>query len=119
MRRAIPVVLAAALAAPLGVHVPVDAQEARLDRLVQSRSLEQPMPSARRVPLPSDNPLELLPVFGNVYLLARGPSNVAIQIGDEGVLLVDAATAAVSDRVLEAGTCPLRWAAQLHHQHHL
>jgi glyoxylase-like metal-dependent hydrolase (beta-lactamase superfamily II) len=102
MRRAIPVVLAAALAAPIGVNVPVGAQEARLDRLVQSRSLEQPMPSARRVPLPSDNPLELLPVFGNVYLVAGGPSNVAVQIGDEGVLLVDAATAAVSDRVLQA-----------------
>jgi cyclase len=102
MRRAVHCVLAAALAAPLGVHAAVDAQEARLDRLVQSRSLEQPMPSARRVPLPSDNPFELLPVFGNVYLLAGGPSNVAIQIGEEGVLLVDAATAAVSDRVLEA-----------------
>ena len=60
------------------------------------------MPSARRVPLPSDNPLEVLPVFGNVYLVAGGPSNVAMQVGDEGVLLVDAATAAVSDRVLEA-----------------
>jgi glyoxylase-like metal-dependent hydrolase (beta-lactamase superfamily II) len=94
--------LAVALSAPLAVNVPVGAQEARLDRLVQSRSLEQPMPSARRVPLPSDNPLELLPVFGNVYMLARGPSNVAVQIGDEGVLLVDAATAAVSDRVLQA-----------------
>ncbi len=41
-------------------------------------------------------------MFGHVYLLAGGPSNVAIQVGDEGVLLVDAATAAVSDRVLEA-----------------
>src|SRR5262245_56064808 len=102
MRRAILVVLAAALAAPLGVNVRVDAQEARLDRLVQSRSLEQPMPSARRIPLPSDSPLELLPVFGSVYLVAGGPSNVAVQIGDEGVLLVDAATAAVSDRVLQA-----------------
>ena len=57
MRRAIPVVLAAALASPVGLNVPVDAQEARLDRLVQSRSLEQPLPSARRIPLPSDNPL--------------------------------------------------------------
>jgi len=105
MRRAIPLVLAATMAAPIGVDVSLDArgaQEARLDRLVQSRSLEQPMPSARRIPLPSDSPLEVLPVFGNVFLVARGPSNVAVQIGDEGVLLVDAATAAVSDRVLEA-----------------
>ena len=83
MRRAIPVVLAAALASPVGLNVPLDAQEARLDRLVQSRSLEQPLPSARRIPLPSDNPLELLPVFGHVYMLAGGPSNVAIQVGDD------------------------------------
>jgi cyclase len=105
MRRAIPFTLAAALAAPIAVDVHVharSAQEARLDRLIQSRSLEQPQPSARRIALPSDNPLELLPVFGNVYLVARGPSNVAVQVGDEGVLLVDAATAAVGDRVLEA-----------------
>jgi cyclase len=91
-----------ALAAAVAIGVAVDAQEARLDRLVQSRSLEQPQPSARRVALPSDNPLEVLPVFGNIYVVARGPSNVAVQVGEEGVLLVDAATAAVSDRVLEA-----------------
>jgi cyclase len=94
--------LSFALAVAVAIGVAVDAQEARLDRLVQSRSLEQPQPSARRVALPSDNPLEVLPVFGNVYLVARGPSNVAVQAGEEGVLLVDAATAALSDRVLEA-----------------
>src|SRR5688500_2025073 len=94
--------LSFALSVAVAIGVAVDAQEARLDRLVQSRSLEQPQPSARRVALPSDNPLEVLPVFGNVYLVARGPSNVAVQVGEEGVLLVDAATAAVSDRVLEA-----------------
>ena len=50
MRRAIPVVLAAALASPAGLNVPVDAQEARLDRLVQSRSLEQPLRGQHVVP---------------------------------------------------------------------
>jgi hypothetical protein len=41
MRRAIPFTLAAALAAPIAIDVPLDAraQEARLDRLIQSRSL--------------------------------------------------------------------------------
>ena len=120
MRRAIPLVLAAALAAPRRCRSSQSGRrEARLDRLVQSRSLEQPLPSARRIPLPSDNPLEVLPVFGNVYMVARGPSNVAVQIGDEGVLLVDAATAALSDRVLEAVRALSDGPAQLHHQHHL
>src|SRR5688500_19928009 len=99
MRRAIPVVLAAALAAPLGVHVPVDAQEARLDKLVQSRSLEQPMPSARRVPIPSDNPLEMLSVVCNVYLLSRWPSIVAFQVDEEIMMQLVTDTAAVLTRL--------------------
>jgi glyoxylase-like metal-dependent hydrolase (beta-lactamase superfamily II) len=35
-------------------------------------------------------PLQLLPVQGNVYLLAGGPVNVTVQVGADGILLVDA-----------------------------
>jgi cyclase len=46
-------------------------------------------------------PVELLPVQGSVYLISTGKSgNIAAQIDDEGVILVDAARAEVSDEVL-------------------
>ena len=72
------------------------------DLMIQSRSQEQPQPSARRVVLPAGNPLEVLHVLGNVYMIAGGPSNVAVQVGSEGVLLVDAATEEMNERLLEA-----------------
>ena len=92
----------AAAAIPMAVGVSVGAQQGNADRFVQSRSLEQPQPSARSIPLPAGNPLEVLPVSGNVYLIAGGASNVAVQIGDEGVLVVDPATEDLSGKVLEA-----------------
>lgn len=96
-------VLGIAAAVPVAIGVSVGAQQqGTADRFVHSRSLEQPQPSARAIPLPPGNPLVVLPVFGNVYLIAGGPSNVTVQIGDEGVLVVDPATEAVSDKVLEA-----------------
>jgi glyoxylase-like metal-dependent hydrolase (beta-lactamase superfamily II) len=72
------------------------------DQMIMSRSQEQPYPSARNIPLPAGNPLQLLRVLGNVYLIAGGPSNVTVQIGSEGVLVVDSATPEVSDHVLQA-----------------
>ncbi len=92
--------IAAIIAGAIGVSV--GAQQAGADRFVQSRSLEQPQPSARAIPLPAGNPLQLLPVYGNVYLIAGGPSNVAVQIGDEGVLVVDPSAEDLSAKVLEA-----------------
>jgi glyoxylase-like metal-dependent hydrolase (beta-lactamase superfamily II) len=80
----------------------VHAQQSATDLMIQSRSQEQPQPSARRIPLPPGNPLEVLPVQGGVFMIAGGPSNIAVQIGVEGALLVDAGTAEISDKVLEA-----------------
>jgi glyoxylase-like metal-dependent hydrolase (beta-lactamase superfamily II) len=55
----------------------------------------------------------VLPIQGNVYLLATGGGNVTAQIGPEGVLLVDTAAAAMSDAVLAAirklSDQPIRW----------
>jgi len=72
------------------------------DLLIQSRSMETPRAANKTIPLPEGNPLTLLPVDGNVYLLAGGPSNVTLQIGTEGVLVVDSATPEFSDDILEA-----------------
>jgi cyclase len=48
-----------------------------------------------------DAPIELLPVQGSVFLISTGKSsNIAAQINDQGVILVDSGRAEVSDEVL-------------------
>ena len=45
--------------------------------------------------------IEVLPVQGNVYLIATGKgSNIVAQVGDQGALLVDASVPDVSDQVI-------------------
>jgi len=46
--------------------------------------------------------LELLPVQGNISMLAGAGGNITVQVGKEGVFLVDSGVAAMSDRVVEA-----------------
>jgi glyoxylase-like metal-dependent hydrolase (beta-lactamase superfamily II) len=46
--------------------------------------------------------VEVLPVGGNVYMLAGAGGNVTVQVGGTGVLLVDAQYAGMSDRILAA-----------------
>ena len=52
--------------------------------------------------MPSDGEVHVLPVQGNVYMLVGAGGNIAVQIGDEGVLVVDTGLAAMSDKVLAA-----------------
>jgi glyoxylase-like metal-dependent hydrolase (beta-lactamase superfamily II) len=51
---------------------------------------------------PSDDDVHVLPVQGNVYLLATAAGNVTVHVGDEGVLVVDTATPAMSDKIVDA-----------------
>jgi cyclase len=45
--------------------------------------------------------VEVLPVQGDVYLIATGKgSNIVVQVGDQGALLVDASVPEVSDQVI-------------------
>ncbi len=46
--------------------------------------------------------LELLPVQGDVYMLAGAGGNITLQVADEGVLVVDTGAPGTSDRVLAA-----------------
>jgi glyoxylase-like metal-dependent hydrolase (beta-lactamase superfamily II) len=46
--------------------------------------------------------LEVLPVHGNVYMIAGGGGNTTVQIGSEAVVVVDTKTPAVTDALLEA-----------------
>ena len=48
---------------------------------------------------PADVEVHLLPVQGNVYMLVGAGGNITVQIGDDGVLLVDAGLAGTSDKV--------------------
>ena len=51
---------------------------------------------------PSD--LRILPLRGNVYLLVGAGANITLSVGKEGVLLVDAGTAQMADKVVAAVT---------------
>ncbi len=46
--------------------------------------------------------IEVLPVRGQVYLIAGGGANSAVQVGPQGVLVVDTMTADMTDRLLAA-----------------
>jgi glyoxylase-like metal-dependent hydrolase (beta-lactamase superfamily II) len=66
----------------------------------------------------ADVDLEVLHVQGNVYMLAGAGGNIAVQVGDEGVLLVDTGLAEMSDQVLAAvrtlSDKPIRWILNTH-----
>jgi len=67
----------------------------------------QQIRTPRQTPFPQ-NPdfsrleVETLHVQGNVYLLAGAGANIAVQIGETGVLVVDAGYAQMSEKVLAA-----------------
>ena len=57
--------------------------------------------------------LEIVPVRGNVYMLADAAGNVTVQVGDEGVLLVDTLDGSLSEKLLRTvktlSSKPIRW----------
>jgi len=60
-------------------------------------------PSVAAGPRSDDGQIHVLKVQGNIYMLVGAPAgNIALQVGDSGVLLVDTMTAAVSDKVVAA-----------------
>jgi len=46
--------------------------------------------------------IELLPVRGNVSMLAGAGGNITVQVGNDGVLLVDSGVAGSTDKILES-----------------
>ena len=48
----------------------------------------------------ADAEVHVLPVQGNIYMLVGAGGNIAASIGKDGILLVDAGTAQMSDKVL-------------------
>jgi glyoxylase-like metal-dependent hydrolase (beta-lactamase superfamily II) len=66
-------------------------------------------------PRPSEvrSDIETVHVKGNVYMLVGAGANVAVQIGEDGVIVVDTGVVGMRDKVLAAirklSTKPIRW----------
>jgi glyoxylase-like metal-dependent hydrolase (beta-lactamase superfamily II) len=62
--------------------------------------------------------IEVLPVSGNVYMLVGPIGNSVVQVGDDGVLVVDTQFAELSDKILAAirtlSSRPLRYVVNTH-----
>ena len=59
---------------------------------------------------PAAGEIQVLPVQGNVYVLIGAGGNITVQAGDDGILLVDAGLASMSDEAqrFEIGESKLR-----------
>jgi cyclase len=56
----------------------------------------------RRAVVPEPGAVHVLPLRGNVYLLVGAGANITLSVGREGVLLVDAGTESMADKVVAA-----------------
>jgi glyoxylase-like metal-dependent hydrolase (beta-lactamase superfamily II) len=89
-----------------------------LGGLATAAALSASVPVGAQQPAAAPARLEMLKVQGNVHLLAGAGGNIAVQIGPEGVLLVDTGLAATAPamlaevRQLSAG--PIRWIVNTH-----
>ena len=67
---------------------------------------------------PATDTVRVLPVQGDVYLVAGAGGNIAVQVGEEGILLVDTGAAGQAERVLAAirqlSTQPIRFILNTH-----
>jgi cyclase len=68
--------------------------------------------------------IQVLHVQGNVYLLAGAGGNIAVQVGEDGVLLVDTGSGKVTDKVIAAihklSDKPIRFILNTHaHSDHM
>ncbi len=66
----------------------------------QARTAQQPWPPRLSEPAPGE--VEIVPVHGNVSMIVGAGANITVQAGNEGILLVDTGTAAMSEKVWTA-----------------
>jgi cyclase len=78
------------------------------------------VPTARSRAVPAwDGEVHALHVQGNVWMLVGDGVNAAVQIGEDGVLVVDTMTGAAADKLVAeirklAGDRPIRWIINTH-----
>src|SRR5262245_41275014 len=75
------------------------AAAAALSVVVGLRGGAQQRPAGTSAP---DTDVHVLPVQQNVYMLAGPGVNSAVQVGDEGIVLVDTMNAAAADKLVAA-----------------
>jgi cyclase len=77
---------------------------ASAERVYTQAAPGRPNPAAWSPKLlePAAGEVQVLPVQGNVFVVIGGGGNVTVQAGEEGILLVDTGTAAMSDKVWAA-----------------
>lgn len=90
-------VAALAVSLPLDAEQRPDAQPSREASVQPTKFTRAPMTQA-----PPAGEVEILPVRGNVYALFGAGSNIVVSVGNDGVLMVDAGRAEMSDKVLAA-----------------
>jgi glyoxylase-like metal-dependent hydrolase (beta-lactamase superfamily II) len=83
----------------------------------QSRPAATAWPPVLRGAAPGD--VQVLPVQGNVHVIMGAGANITVQAGDQGMLIVDTGTAAMSDKVIAAlktiSDRPLRYVVNTTH----
>ncbi len=85
-----------------------------------AKAPERTAGTATRKPVAApDNDVHALHVQGNVWMLTGGGVNAAVQIGDEGVLVVDTMASGLADKLVAeikklAGDRPIRWIVNTH-----
>ena len=82
-------VIAVAIACVVSVAA---AQEIKPSALVRAPMIQSP----------PEGQIEVLPIRGNIYALIGAGNNVVISVGNDGVLVVDAGRAEMSDALLDA-----------------
>jgi glyoxylase-like metal-dependent hydrolase (beta-lactamase superfamily II) len=88
------VISGAAVIAALIVSLPLGAQQ----RTIQPTTFTR----APMIQAPPAGEVEVLPIRGNVYAIFGAGGNIVVSVGNDGVLLVDAGRAEMSDKVLAA-----------------
>ena len=61
-----------------------------------------PHPSRALDPTPRDGEIHILPVQGNLYMLLGDGGNIAVQVGEQGAMVVNSGTGKLSDKVIAA-----------------
>ena len=88
------------------MHKPIEATVAALASVLllvtaqaQQNRTQSPPPSASGA---SKTEIGVLPIRGNIYMLVGAGGNIAVQVGDMGVLMVDTGLAQTADKVIAA-----------------
>ena len=85
---------------PARYHLPEDAARGGAETMYPGMQL---VPPAKSTPAAAASPgIEILPVRGTVSMLTGAGGNIVIDAGNDGVLVVDTGTAAMTDPVIAA-----------------